>query len=364
MKILLTISRIIVGAVFIFSGIVKAIDPMGSAYKFQDYFTAFNLDFLKGAGLILAILLCTVEFIAGFSVLTGIKQRTGIVLVNLLMLVFTPLTLVLAITNPVTDCGCFGDAIHLTNWQTFGKNVVLISFTSVLFFNRKIIKPDFSGKGLAIISAATLAFLIFAFYNLRFLPVIDFLPYKKGVRIKDEMVIPEGAKPDRYETTFIYEKNGVAQEFSLTDYPADDTTWKFIDQKSVLVEKGYEPPIHDFTLTSELGEDMTDNILSYNGNTLFMIVKKFDEADPLRLSEGFDYGRYCLDNGIAFYVLTASGSDETSGYQDEFELFSVDETTLKTIVRSNPGYMLISNGVIQGKWSPANLPDKEWFIKK
>ena len=142
MKIIRGFSRVIIGLVFMFSGIVKAIDPLGSAYKFHDYFQAFNLGFLNWLSLPLAILLFTAEFIAGFSVLTGIKQRTGIWGVMILMIIFTPLTFILALTNPVSDCGCFGDAIHLTNWQTFWKNIVLISLAIILFINRKQAKQS------------------------------------------------------------------------------------------------------------------------------------------------------------------------------------------------------------------------------
>ena len=137
MKILRIFSRIIIGLVFIFSGVVKAIDPLGSAYKFHDYFQAFNIGFLNNLSLPLAIFLCTAEFIAGFSVLTGFRQKTGILGALILMIIFTPLTFILALTNPVSDCGCFGDAIHLTNWQTFGKNIVLFSLLIVLFTGRK-----------------------------------------------------------------------------------------------------------------------------------------------------------------------------------------------------------------------------------
>ena len=144
MKILRNVSRIIIGLVFIFSGIVKAIDPLGSAYKFHDYFQAFNIGFLNRLSLPLAIFLCTAEFIAGFSVLTGLRHKTGIWGVLILMVIFTPLTFILALTNPVSDCGCFGDAIHLTNWQTFGKNIVLIALAMVLFTGRKQIKQIFS----------------------------------------------------------------------------------------------------------------------------------------------------------------------------------------------------------------------------
>lgn len=361
MKVLITISRIIVGLAFMFSGFVKGIDPLGSAYKFQDYFAAFDIGFLKSFSLALSILLCTVEFIAGFSVLTGIRIKTGITVVLLLMIIFTPLTFILALTNPVSDCGCFGDAVKLTNWQTFGKNIILITFAIVLFNNRNRIKQE-GKKEWFVITGISLSFIFFCFYNLRYLPVIDFLPYKEGVRIADKMVVPEGASPDRYETTFIYEKDGVQKEFTLNNYPADDTTWKFIDQKSVLVEKGYEPPIHDFAITTNEGEDITARVLGEPGVTVFMIAKKLGEAKEKHLTEGFEYGEECLNNGINFYVLTASGGDETGAYENVLQFCTMDETTLKTMVRSNPGYILLQNGVILKKWSWANLPEKEEVI--
>ncbi len=143
MKIIRLLSRTITGLVFIFSGTVKAIDPWGSAYKFQDYFQAFHLNFLKSLGLPLAILLCTAEFLAGLSVLSGIRQKTGIITVMILMLIFTPLTFILALTNPVSDCGCFGDAIHLTNWQTFGKNIILLAAAFVLYGRHETIYTTF-----------------------------------------------------------------------------------------------------------------------------------------------------------------------------------------------------------------------------
>lgn len=364
MRILILVARIIVGLAFIFSGTVKALDPLGSAYKFHDYFQAFNIGFLDPLSLPLAILLCTAEFIAGFSILTGIKLRAGTTLVMLLMIIFTPLTLILALTNPVSDCGCFGDAVKLTNWQTFWKNVILICLATLLFYKRKKISA-FNGnaKGWQIIAAASSTFILFSLYNLRYLPIIDFLPYKKGVKIADQMTIPEGVATDKYNTTFIYEKDGVKKEFTLDNYPANDTSWKFFDQKSVLVEKGYEPPIHDFVITTIQGEDITQKILDEKGSTLFMIAKKLNEADESRLSEGFELGRECMNNGIGFYVLTASGADETGNYADSLQLCNVDETTLKTMVRSNPGYMLIKDGTIKEKWSWAGLPEKEAIIR-
>jgi uncharacterized membrane protein YphA (DoxX/SURF4 family) len=364
MKILRFASRIIIGLVFMFSGVVKAIDPLGSAYKFHDYFQAFNMGFLNTLCLTLAIVLCTAEFIAGFSVLTGIKQKTGLWGVLILLVIFTPLTFILALTNPVSDCGCFGDAIHLTNWQTFGKNIVLALFLLVLFTGKDQIRNIFNMRiEWSIILSAIILFIAFSLFNLKYLPVIDFLPYKKGVKIAEKMIPPEGSTPDQYSTTFIYEKNGVTKEFDINNYPGNDSTWKFIDQKSVLIKEGYKPLIHDFSINAINGDDLTQNILSYHGYTVLMISKKLSEAGQESLSRGFKFGDFCKTNGIDFYILTSSGKDEIRSYDNGLTFCSTDETTLKTMIRANPGYILLRNGTILGKWSRANVPDEDWFGK-
>jgi hypothetical protein len=365
MRIIILISRIIAGSLFIFSGTVKAIDPLGSAYKFHDYFQAFGLDFLQPVSLPLAIALFTAEFITGFSVLTGIRIKEGAWGMMILILFFTPLTLILALTNPVSDCGCFGDAVHLTNWQTFWKNIVLLIFILVIFLNRKRIKSPFNPQGEWITAmGAALIIVGFSLFNLRYLPLIDFLPYKTGTVIMDKMTIPEGSSPDKYETTFIYEKDGQKKEFTLENYPADDTAWKFVEQKSVLVSKGYVPEIHDFSVTSMEKRDLTDSILANSGYTLLMVSRKLEKAGRNRLARGFEYGTKCRNEGIDFYVLTASGSEMISGYKSDLRICQTDETTLKTMVRSNPGYLLLRNGTIIGKWSWANLPDDLSKLKK
>jgi hypothetical protein len=362
MKILRTVSRIIIGLVFIFSGIVKAIDPLGSAYKFHDYFTAFNIGFLKHLSLPLAILLCTAEFISGFSVLTGLKQKTGILGVMILMLIFTPLTLILALTNPVSDCGCFGDAVHLTNWQTFGKNIILMAFAIVLFINRNQVRQIlFNTTEWIMVSGVIILFVLFSFFNLTYLPVIDFLPYKTGTNIPEKMVMPANVPSDVYGTTFIYEKDGRQKEFTLSNYPANDSTWKFIDQKSVIIKKGYKPPIHDFSITSLKEGDITQKVLSDTGYSVLMITKKLEDAGVKNLISGFELGSYCADKGTAFYILTASGTDILKKYDNGLTFCQTDETTLKSMVRSNPGYILLKNGTVIRKWSWANVPDKEWF---
>jgi hypothetical protein len=365
MKILRFVSQIIIGLVFMFSGVVKAIDPLGSAYKFHDYFQAFNLGFLISLSLPLAILLCTAEFIAGFSVLTGFRQKTGMWGVLILLAFFTPLTFILALTNPVSDCGCFGDAIHLTNWQTFGKNIVLVFFLIILFADKNQILNIFSKiTEWGIILSVSILFLVFSLYNLRYLPLIDFLPYKTGAKIADKMIIPEGAAADLYSTTFIYEKNGIRKSFDINNYPANDTTWKFVDQKSVLIKEGYKAPIHDFSINTINGDDLTQNILSYHGYTVLMISKKLSEARLKYLLKGFKIGDFCKTMGIDFYILTSSGKDEIRSYENGLTFCSTDETTLKTMIRANPGFILLKNGIILRKWSWANVPEKEWFEKE
>jgi triosephosphate isomerase len=177
------------------------------------------------------------------------------------------------------------------------------------------------------------------------------------------MVVPEGVPVDKYETTFIYEKNGEKKEFSLNNYPAKDSTWRFIEQKSVLIKKGYVPPIHDFQITDQNGDDITNEILSNKGYSVLMISKKIAEARGKYLSAGFALGKYCVVKSIKFYIISASGKDEVKGYENGLPFCSADETTLKTMMRANPGYILLKDGMIINKWSWANIPNEEWFGK-
>lgn len=356
MKIARIISRVIAGLVFIFSGFVKVIDPLGSAYKFSDYFQSFHLDFLKPGSLPLAVLLCTLEFITGVSLITGLRQKAGRISVFIMVLIFTPLTFILALFNPVSDCGCFGDAVHLTNWQTFGKNLVLLLLALILLTGRNslkaLLKPASEWLLLLIV---TILFVGFSFYNLRHLPVIDFLPYKTGTNISEKMKIPDGALADQYSTIFIYEKDGSRKEFTINNYPVNDSTWKFVEQKSVLVKKGFVPSIHDFSIVSMQQEDITQKVLNNSGLTILMISKKLEEADVRNLMKGFEFGSYCDSTGIDFYILTSSGSEEVRNLSNGLKFCNTDETALKTMIRSNPGYIVLKNGIIIGKWSWADI---------
>lgn len=362
MKALTQIGRILTGLLFTFSGFVKGIDPMGTAFKLGDYFTAFGIGFMEHLAMPLAITLCLVEFVTGMMLLTGSLVNLASWMAALFMALFTPLTLVLAIYNPVSDCGCFGDAIHLTNWQTFFKNIVITLVVAFIFIRRN----DRTGAiplkaGLNATVVFIFLFLLFMRYNIAYLPVIDFRPYKTGTSIPEAMSVPPGAPADKYDIRFIYEKDGVQKEFGLNDYPGNDSTWKFIDQKSVLVAKGYEPPIHDFRLIDRQGSDMTELILNDQGFVMLMIAKRLEESNKEGLMKGFDLAISLQNQGHGFYVLTATPHEKAVNLVSGFNILFADETTLKTVVRSNPGFVLLQNGTVLGQWSYRSLPGKEKF---
>ncbi len=362
MKIITQTARILTGLLFVFSGFVKGIDPMGTAFKFGDYFTAFRMGFLDDLALPLSILLCLVEFVTGMMLLSGSMVRLASWMAALFMALFTPLTLVLAIFNPVSDCGCFGDAIIMTNWQTFFKNVVITLLVVYVFIKRN----DRTGTlpvraGLNFTLVLIFLFLLFMRYNLAYLPMIDFRPYKVGTNLPEAMTIPPDAEPDKYDIRFIYEKDGVSKEFTLNDYPADDTTWRFIDQKSVLISRGYLPPIHDFTLISREGIDMTDEVTGHQGDILLMIARRLETSDRKGLVKGYDLGMALRERGTKFYIITASTPGSAGELVTGFDALFADEILLKTIIRSDPGFVLLHNGTVMAKWSHHNLPGKEEF---
>ena len=255
------ISRLIVGLIFTFSGFVKCVDPLGTAIKFGDYFGAFELDFLLPLALPAAVLMCAVELSIGLMLIFNIKVPWAAWMSVIFMAAFTPITLILAIDNPVSDCGCFGDALILTNWQTFYKNIAIDVFVIILFINRNKYKELFSKpKRIMATFVVFIAVIGFEIFSLNRLPIIDFRPYKIGVNIPEGMTIPEGAQEPVYETTLIYQKDGVKKEFTVDNYPQGDD-WEWVSTDSKEIEKGYEPPIHDFSINLEDG-DYTDIILA------------------------------------------------------------------------------------------------------
>lgn len=293
-KVGVSLCQFLLGAAFVFSGFVKAVDPLGFFYKLQDYLTAFGLIewFPSGLPLLLGIVLSATEFCVGVFLFLGIRRKITPTLALLLMSVMTPLTLYLALENPVSDCGCFGDAWVLTNWQTFGKNIVLLLAAGTVFKWRARLVRFVTYKLEWMLSMYTILY-VFALssYCLRNLPILDFRPYKIGANIKAGMELPEGAKPSVFETRFVLEKNGERREFTLDDYP--DSTWTFVESRTVLKEKGYEPPIHDFSMLSlDSGEEITDSVLSDKGYTFLLVTHRMESADDGNIdliNEIYDY---------------------------------------------------------------------------
>lgn len=356
--------RFLLGAVFVFSGFVKAIDPYGSFYKLQDYLTAFGLISWFPDGLLMlgGIVLAALEFSVGMFLCIGIRTKFSTFLALLLMCFMTPLTFYLALANPVSDCGCFGDALVLTNWETFGKNIVLLAAAVVVSKWRRLIVRFVSLKMEWTMSLYTFLFIFsLSFYCLNNLPIFDFRPYKIGVNIREGMEVPPGAQPSVYESRFVLEKDGVRKEFTLDNYP--DSTWTFIETHTVLKQKGYEPPIHDFCMQRlETGEDITDSILSDKGYTFLLVAHQIEQADDGYIDLINEIYDYSVENGYGFVALTASSEESVELWRDmtgaEYPFCQMDDITLKTIIRSNPGLLLIKDGTILNKWSDGNLPDE------
>lgn len=363
-KVWVNACRFLLAALFIFSGFVKAVDPLGSFYKIQDYLTAFGMLswFPTYLPLFLAIILSAVEFGAGIFLFFGIRRKIASTLALLLMGVMTPLTLYLALANPVSDCGCFGDAWVLTNWQTFGKNILLLIAAISVFKGWKQIIRFITMKMEWMVSMYTFLFVfVLSFYCLENLPILDFRPYKIGVNIKSAMEVPEGAKPSEFESRFVLEKDGERREFTLDNYP--DSTWTFVETRTLLKEKGYEPPIHDFSMMSmETGEDITDSVLLDKGYTFLLVAHRIEEADDSDIDLINEIYDYSVEHGYGFYALTSSSDNEIELWRErtgaEYPFCQMDDITLKTIVRSNPGLLLIKDGTILNKWSGNQLPDE------
>ncbi|GHU73372.1 hypothetical protein FACS189413_17690 [Bacteroidia bacterium] len=363
-KIVVEIVRILLGCTFVFSGFVKAVDPLGSSYKFHDYFEAWSMNWLDFISLPASFGLSALEFVLGVCVLTGVYRKITAWLVLLFMCVMTPLTLYLAIFNPVTDCGCFGDAWVITNWQTFFKNAVLVTAAVfLLIWNQHLTKIFYDRRNIWIAGGTAVFILGISLYCYLYLPILDFRPYKVGNNIRELMEIPGDAEADVYEIHLIYEKDGVQQKFSLENYPKGDSTWTFVETVNTLIKKGYEPPIHDFTITTEDGDEITDEVLNDTSYTFLLIAHKLTKASDSHIEQINELYDYALQNKFRFLCLTASTPGEIEAWRTgagaEYPFCITDDTTLKTIIRSNPGLMLIKDATIIKKWPDKRLPPEK-----
>ena len=362
---IVNLCRMALALTFILSGYVKAIDPLGTQYKLNDYAAAMHLseyipDCLTLTG---AIALAMTEFALGIFMLFAIRRHLVSRLMTAMMVMMTLITVWIFIANPVKDCGCFGDAIKLTNGETLLKNIVLLAAAIVTAMRPLDMARLISKSNQWIVTNYTLVYIVCtSLYCLYALPTFDFRPYHIGADIKKGMEIPEGAEQPEFETTFILKKNGQTREFTLDNYP--DSTWEFVDSKTVQTRQGYEPPIHDFSLTdTKTGEDITDNVLSHKGYTFLLISRSLAYADDSNFGDIDQIYEYASEHNIPFYCVTASTDSDINRWRDltgaEYPFCTADETTLKTIIRSNPGLLLLKDATIIGKWSHNQLPDPD-----
>ena len=359
------VCRFVLAATFIFSGYVKAIDPLGTLYKLKDYAAAMSLNgLLPDWALVgVAIALGALEFALGVFMLFAVRRHVVSRIMLAFMTAMTVLTLWIFVADPVKDCGCFGDALKLTNGETLLKNIVLIACAALVAWRPVDMARFISRSNQWIVRYYTVAYIVItSVYCLYTLPIFDFRPYHVGMNIKQGMEIPEGAEQPEFESTFLLRKNGETREFTLDNYP--DSTWEYVDTRTVQTKKGYEPPIHDFALTScDTGEDITEQVLTKKGYTFLLVSPRLAVADDSNFGDIDQIYEYAEENGIDFYCVTASANDEIERWRDltgaEYQFCNADETTLKTMIRSNPGLMLLKDGTIIGKWSHNALPQTD-----
>ena len=364
LKMIVNLCRIIVAVTFIFSGFVKAIDPIGTQYKLQDYLGAIGMAGIlpNWTLLAVAVFLAAIEFCIGIFLLFAIQRRLISKLTVAFMAFMTMVTVWIVVADPVKDCGCFGDALHLTNTETLIKNIVLLVCSLAIMYRPLAMFRFVSKSNQWIVTNYTIVFiLVSSGLSLYYLPIFDFRPYHIGVNIPRGMEIPKGAKLPQFKTTFIMEKNGQRKEFTLDNYP--DASWKFIDSKTVQTSEGYIPPIHDFSITdNKTGLDLTNNVLSHKGYTFLLISPHLETADDSNFGDIDRLYEYAQSYDIPFYCLTASTAKAIKRWIDltgaEYPFCITDEAVLKTIIRSNPGLLLLKDGTIINKWSHNNLPNE------
>lgn len=360
MKILAHISRVIVGLLFIFSGAIKLNDPLGTQYKLEEYFEVFATDFshfqhffeaLIPFALYFSVFLCAAEVVLGIALLVGYKPKTTSWLLLLIIVFFTFLTFYSAYFNKVTDCGCFGAAIKLTPWTSFGKDVFLLILILIILYKRKIFKSQPTG---IIVALSTLASLGVAFYAIRHLPIVDLLAYRVGASIPAQM---KPSEPLRYK--YIFTKDGKESEFD--QYPTD-TTLVFKDM--IVVNEDAKPKITDYRVWNDAG-DYTEE--TFKGKKLFLIIKNLHDINTAALPDIQKLVNAVQKKGIEAIVLTSASSAEITSFLTAHQLtipfYYVDATVLKTISRSNPGLWLLNNGIVKGKWHYNDTPTEEEVLE-
>lgn len=375
---LLSFSRIFVGLLFIFSGLIKANDPLGFGYKLQEYFEVFHLDFLSGSATGIAILLCTLEIILGAFLLLGFWGKKVAWGLLLLIIFFTLLTFVSAAFRVVASCGCFGDAIPLTPWQSFGKDLILLVLIVYIFIKKDLIKPMFSKKStqLGIATAVTLASLLFGLFTYNFLPILDFLPYKVGANIPSLMVIPPGEKPDEFEIMYhlVNKETKAEKDISDKEYLKTeiwkDPNWEIVGEPGKkLIKKGFEPKIRDLIITDASGTDYTKELIENPYYNLVFVAYNLRDANENAIGKLNALAMNATQQfNIRSVLLTSNSAADATLFVKKHNLFSevfyADAVPLKSMVRASPGILLLKNGVVVNKWHFHTVPSFDELSKK
>ncbi|WP_295651899.1 BT_3928 family protein [uncultured Mucilaginibacter sp.] len=375
--IVLWICRIFVGVLFIFSGLIKANDPLGFSYKLEEYFGVFHMQFLNNLSVALAIFLCALEMFFGFALLIGTRGKQVAWGLLLLIIFFSFLTFYSAAFKVVQTCGCFGDAIVLTPWQSFGKDMVLLLLILVIFKKRAEIQPLF--KPLAEKRITYIAIILsfgVGIYTYNFLPVIDFLPYKVGANILDEMKTPPGAQPDQFEITYHLKNSKTGEEKVMNDKDYiksgiwKDNSWKIVgDPENKLIKKGFSPKIVDLAINDASGSNYTNELLSNPFYNLMIVAYDLDKTDAKAMGRLNAIALDLAQNyNIRTVILTSNSAKDADAYSKANHLFSevfyADEVPLKSMVRANPGVLLLKNGTIINKWHYHTMPDYDVLVKQ
>jgi len=365
MKIVLWVARVVFGVVFILSGFFKLIDPLGFTYKLQDYLLVFGMEGLYDLSLPISIVLSIAEVMVGVGVIIGVKMQYTALAGLLFMAFFTPLTLYLALTDKVMQCGCFGDAIPLDGWSTFFKNIVLTVASILLFAYRKEFRSVWSPvkDWLPIVVAALLSLLL-AVYCLRNLPIIDFLPWKVGNNIAALMVSQQEVS-DIF-LTFRNRETGELAEYPANDYPWDDpqwaALWEFVSQRTEVISAYVPAPINNFIILDEFQNDLTQQ---YVANPSFQFIVVAYDLSKTRYRAFREKINPLVEQieqaGYSLIVLTSSSQDAIDAFrhhhQTPYRFYQSDAVALKTMIRSNPGMLLLKDGVVLGKWAHRDIPE-------
>lgn len=368
------IARFLVGALFIFSGFIKANDPLGFSYKLKEYFEVFQNDtgmaffeWFAHIALPLAIIVCASEIILGVMLLIGYRVQLTLWLLFAQIAFFTFLTFYSACFNKVTHCGCFGDFLKLKPWESFWKDIALMILITLLFAGKDNIKEIFRPLATSTLFMAGLIFSIaFPVYAYRNLPPLDFRAYAPGMSIKENMKLPATYKPPVIETGFIYEnlKTGEKKHFDLKNYPWQDTlNWKWFATDNVVVQDAVDPPkITDFTVNDLEGNNFTDILLNDKGYSFWLIMHNLSETedDETLMAQINDFVKLAEQEKVRFVAFTSSDSKLIEAFKAKnkatYEFYIVDGIVLKTMVRANPGLMLVKDGTVIENWHHNNFP--------